>query len=42
MALSTRLTDEQVRALVDSAQLAELDDEAEVPELLAHWAARSP
>lgn len=41
-ALGLHMADPQVRALVNSAQLAELDDEAEVPELLAHWAARSP
>lgn len=41
-ALGLHMADPQVRALVNSAQLADLDDEAEVPELLAHWAARSP
>lgn len=40
-ALGLNMADPQVRALVDSAQLAELDDDSEVPDLVAHWAANS-
>jgi len=36
-ALGLNMADPQVRALLDSSQLSELDDELEVPDLLAHW-----
>lgn len=36
-ALGLSVNDPQVQALLDNRELADLDDEEEVPELLAHW-----
>jgi hypothetical protein len=36
-AMGLSMSDPQVQALLDNRELASLDDEAEVPELLANW-----
>ena len=36
-ALGLNVNDPQVQALLDNRELADLDDEEEVPDLLAHW-----